>query len=48
MHGLMMDYPLTIPTILQRAARVYPEKEIVSRMEDGSICRTTYSPYIDG
>ena len=30
MDGLMMDYPLTIPKILQRAARVFPDKELVS------------------
>jgi fatty-acyl-CoA synthase len=42
MQGLMMDYPLTIPAILRRAVRVYPEKEIVSRMHDGSLCRITY------
>ncbi len=42
MNGLMMDVPLTIPSILKRAAQVYPEKEIVSRWSDGSITRTNY------
>ena len=38
----MMDVPLTVPSILDRAARYYPEKEIVSRRTDGTIHRTTY------
>lgn len=42
MKGLMMDYALTVPSILRRAAQVYPEKEIVSRMSDGSKVRITY------
>ena len=40
--GLMMDIPLTIPSILRRAAQCFPEKEIVSRYNDGSIHRMTY------
>ncbi len=35
MHGLMMDYPLTLTHILERSARLYPNKEIASRMPDG-------------
>ncbi len=42
MNGLMMDWPLLVPRILQRASRIYPEKEIVSRWADGSIHRMTY------
>jgi len=38
----MMDYPLTLAAILQRARRVFPEKEVVSRREDGELHRTTY------
>jgi fatty-acyl-CoA synthase len=41
--GLMMDYPLTVAAILRRAAQFFPEKEIVSRLSDGSIHRCTYS-----
>jgi len=37
MKGLMMDYQLTLPTILRRAESLYAEKEIVSRLPDGSI-----------
>ena len=40
--GLMMDSSLTITSILRRAAQFFPEKEIVSRLSDGSIHRTTY------
>ncbi len=43
MDGLMMDYPLLISTILRRAERVFPEKEIVSRRGDGRIVRITYA-----
>jgi fatty-acyl-CoA synthase len=42
MHGSMMDYPLTVQAILERARRVFPEKEVVSRLEDGALHRTTY------
>ncbi|TAJ17338.1 MAG: fatty acid--CoA ligase, partial [Planctomycetota bacterium] len=43
MHGLMMDFPLTLDVILRRASTVHGEKEIVSRREDGSLHRTTYA-----
>ena len=43
MRGLMMDYPLTLQAVLQRARRVFPEKEIVSRLEDQSLSRTDYA-----
>ncbi len=42
MHGAMMDYPLTLQMILRRAHEVFPEKEVVTRREDGRIVRTTY------
>ncbi len=42
MNGLIMDYPLTVPAILKRAAQIYPEKEIVSRLSDGRITRANY------
>ena len=38
----MMNYPLTLNTILERAGRIYPKVEIVSRMPDKSLYRTTY------
>ena len=33
MDGLMMDYPLTLPKILDRARRVFPHKQIVSDLD---------------
>ena len=35
MQGLMMDYPLTLTHILERSAKLFPTKEIASRMPDG-------------
>ncbi len=42
MNGLMMDWPLLVPSILRRAGQFYPEKEIVSRWADGTLHRLTY------
>lgn len=43
MRGLMMDYQLTLPTILRRAETFYGKKQIISRLPDKSIHRYTYS-----
>ncbi len=45
MRGLMMEYQLTIPTILRRAETLFPKKEIVSRQPDKSIHRYTYRDF---
>ncbi len=42
MKGLMMEYQLTLPTILRRAESLFGKKEIVSRLPDKSIHRYTY------
>jgi len=42
MNGSMMDYPLTLTHILERAAKIYPAREIASRATDGSMHRYTY------
>ncbi|MFO0725405.1 MAG: long-chain fatty acid--CoA ligase [Myxococcota bacterium] len=42
MHGTMMNVPLTIERIFERAERVTPDLEIVSRRPDKSLHRTTY------
>ena len=42
MRGLMMDYQLTLPTILRRAECFYGQNEIVSRLPNKSIHRYTY------
>ena len=31
MQGLMMDYPLTTQPLLERARRLFPTKEIVTK-----------------
>jgi acyl-CoA synthetase (AMP-forming)/AMP-acid ligase II len=41
--GLMMDYPLTVPQLLDRAARYFPGVEVVSRRPDRSLARSSYS-----
>src|SRR5438552_18872304 len=45
MSGLMMDYPLTLTHILERSAKLYPRKEIASRVADGSMHRYTYADF---
>ncbi len=45
MLGLMMDYPLTLTTFLERARRFHGKKEIVSRTATG-IHRYTYKDYV--
>ena len=39
----MMDYPLTVPYLLDRAARYFPAVEVVSRRPDRSIARSSYA-----
>src|SRR5262249_29948815 len=45
MHGLMMDYPLTLSTIFRRADQLYGLREIVSRRPDKSLHRYTYADW---
>ena len=42
MRGTMMDFPLTLKTILERAERQFKKVEIVSRRPDRSETRTNY------
>ncbi len=42
MRGLMMDTPLMISSLLRHAAVNHGEREIVSRLTDGTIHRTNY------
>jgi len=42
-NGLMMDYQLTLPTLLSRAETYNGAKEIVTRLPDRSFHRTTYA-----
>ncbi len=43
MNGLMMDYQLTLPSLLRRAEQYHGAKEIVTRLPDKSFHRTTYA-----
>jgi len=45
MHGTMMDFPLTLPTILERAGKIFSRVEIVSRKPDKSIARSCYGEF---
>ena len=45
MRGTMMDYPLTLPTVLERAGKIFSRVEIVSRKPDKSIARTCYGEF---
>jgi fatty-acyl-CoA synthase len=45
MRGTMMDFPLTLPTILERAGKIFPRVEIVSRRPDKSVVRTSYGEF---
>jgi acyl-CoA synthetase (AMP-forming)/AMP-acid ligase II len=45
MRGTMMDFPLTLPSILERAGKIFSRVEIVSRQPDKSIRRTCYGEF---
>jgi fatty-acyl-CoA synthase len=47
MHGLMMDFPLTIPAIVRRAQALFGHRPISGRRPDRSVTRTTYAVVID-
>ena len=38
----MMDFPLTLPVILERMGKLFPNVEIVSRRPDCSVARSCY------
>ncbi|MFQ5592753.1 MAG: long-chain fatty acid--CoA ligase [Anaerolineae bacterium] len=46
MKGLMMDYPLTLTHFLERANRLYPHKEIVTKTPAG-MHRYTYADFYE-
>lgn len=43
MPGRMMDFPLTLTHLLERARRFFPSQEVVSRAPDGSLHRHTWA-----
>ncbi|HWB76941.1 MAG TPA: long-chain fatty acid--CoA ligase [Nannocystaceae bacterium] len=47
MTGTMMDVPLTLALVLDRASRQFANVEVVSRRPDKSIHRTTYGAIAD-
>jgi fatty-acyl-CoA synthase len=42
MRGLMMDFPLTVPALLERAGNIFSGVEIVTRRPDRSLARHTW------
>ena len=42
MRGLMMDFPLTVPALLERAGKIFGDVEIVTRRPDRSLARRTW------
>ena len=42
----MMDYPLTVRTIYQRALTLFPDKQLVTRRPEG-VRRTTYGEWAE-
>ena len=47
MRGLMMDYPLSMPAIVRRAETLFPDRKVVSRRPDRTICRSNYRNVVD-
>src|SRR5512135_2689072 len=45
MKAGMMDYPLTLPHLLERAGKFFSQVEIVSRRPDRSLHRYTYADF---
>ena len=43
----MMDYPLTIRNIYERARLLFPSKQLVTRRSDGTVARTTYADWAE-
>ena len=46
MRGLMMDYQLTLPPLLERAESLYGYREIITRLPDKSIHRYTMADFV--
>lgn len=45
LHGLMMDYPLTIDHIIEHCNRMSPNKTIKTKLPDGSLHEYTYADF---
>jgi fatty-acyl-CoA synthase len=46
MDGLMMDFQLTLPTLLRRVETYFGDKEVVTRLPDKSFHRYTYADMV--
>jgi len=42
MRGTMMDFPLTLAPVLERAGKLFGQVEVVSRRPDRAITRSRY------
>src|SRR3954466_10919951 len=47
MNGLIMDYPLTLSTIVRRAEQVFRAQEIVWRNADKTLSRYSFPDFAD-
>ena len=45
MRGTMMDFPLVLPVLLERAGKLFPKVEILSRRPDKSVVRSNYGSF---
>src|SRR5579884_2928032 len=45
MRGTMMDFPLTLPVLLERSGRLFRKVEVVSRRPDKTVVRSTYGEF---
>src|SRR3990172_6305908 len=45
LQGLMMDFPLTLAPLIERAGTLFGKVEIVSRRPDRTLSRTTYADF---
>jgi fatty-acyl-CoA synthase len=45
LSGRMMDFPLTLTHVFERARTLFPKGEIVSTLHDKTECRMTYAEY---
>ena len=43
MHGLMMNYPLTLDRIVEHAGRLFPDNRIRTKLPDGAMHEYTYA-----
>ena len=47
MYGTMMEYSLVLPEFLERAGKLFPKIEIISRKPDRSVARTSYGAFCE-